>query len=85
MLPRYRHRKQFHFGGAKRNIHCNAAICAARMNINKVSRVKYWGDSSPPVPTLRIAEVVSQSLRITNQKLYMGKLIDSCTVVACTV
>ena len=38
-----RRRKQFHFGEAKRNIHCNATICTACMNINKLSRVKYWG------------------------------------------
>lgn len=28
--------KQVHLGGAERNIHCGAAICAASMNINKV-------------------------------------------------
>lgn len=33
----------FHFGGTECNIHCDAAIFAARMNINKVLRVKYWG------------------------------------------
>ena len=27
-------------GGGELNIHCDAAICAACMNINKVSRVK---------------------------------------------
>ena len=26
------------------------AICAACMNINKVSRVKYWGSPGPPTP-----------------------------------
>ena len=26
-------------------------ICAACMNINKVSRVKYWAAPPPPVPT----------------------------------
>ena len=39
---RHRRRKQFHFEGAEHNIHCNTAICTACMNINKVSRVKYW-------------------------------------------
>ena len=39
----YRRRKQFHFGGSKRNIQCDAVICTACMNINKVSRVNYWG------------------------------------------
>ena len=46
----HRRRKQFHFWGAERNIHCDAAICAAHMNINKVSRVKYCGDPAPPRP-----------------------------------
>ena len=27
-----------------------AAICAACINLNKVSRVKYWGGPSPPLP-----------------------------------
>ena len=39
----HRRRKQFYFWGAKRNIHCDVAICAACMNINKVSRVKHGG------------------------------------------
>ena len=54
----HRRRKRFHFGGAERNIHCDAVISAAcmnlLMNINKVLRVKYWGcpgPSAPPVPT----------------------------------
>ena len=39
------------WGGAERNIHCDAAICdaaicAACMNINKVLRLKYWGGGS---------------------------------------
>ena len=35
-----------------RNIHCDAAICVACMNINKVSRVKYWGGSlALPTPS----------------------------------
>ena len=46
----HRRRKQFHFGGAERNTHCDAAICAARININKVSRVKYCGGPAPPHP-----------------------------------
>ena len=46
----HRRRKQFHFGGAERNTHCDAAICAARININKVSRVKYCGGPAPPPP-----------------------------------
>ena len=37
-------------GGANVNIHCDAAICAACMNINKVWRVKYWGGPGPPCP-----------------------------------
>ena len=37
----HRHRKQFHFGGTERNIHCDLAICAACMNINKVSRITF--------------------------------------------
>ena len=43
-------RKQFHFGGP--NVICTAiaAICAACMNINKASRVKYI----PPPPFLRL-------------------------------
>ena len=35
-------------GGGECNIHCDVAICAACMNINKVSRVKYWGALAPP-------------------------------------
>ena len=40
-------------GGGECNIHCDAAICAACMNINKVSRVKHRGGGGPgpPVPT----------------------------------
>ena len=37
-------------GGPNINIHCDAAICTACMNINKVSRVKYWGGPGPPCP-----------------------------------
>ena len=44
----HRRRKQFHFGEAEHNIHCDMAICAACMNINKVSRVKYWGGGGGP-------------------------------------
>ena len=55
----HRRRKQFYFWGAKRNIHCDVAICAACMNINKVSRVKHGGGGggggggvlAPLVPT----------------------------------
>ena len=50
---RHRCRKHFHFGGGggggERNIQCDAAICAACMNINKVSRVKYWEGPGPPL------------------------------------
>ena len=51
----HRHRKHFHFGGAECNIHCDMAICAACMNINKVSKVKYWeGPGLPCPPFLRL-------------------------------
>ena len=50
-ICRHRCRKHFHLGGAKRNIQCDMAICAACININKVLRVKYWGALPPPVPT----------------------------------
>ena len=39
----HRRRKQFHFGGSNVIYTAIAAICAACMNINQVSRVKYWG------------------------------------------
>ena len=52
----HRRRKQFYFGGGqtyKIIIYSPiAAICAACLNINEVSRVIYWGGpGSPPVPT----------------------------------
>ena len=48
---RHRCRKHFHFfGGGQRNIQCDAEICAACMNINKVSKVKYWEGPGPPFP-----------------------------------
>ena len=63
----FRRRKQFHFGGAERNIHCDAAIWTACMNINKVSRVKYWGGGGggggpwpPAFPPPRVANVKNQ-------------------------
>ena len=37
----HRRRKQFHFGGAERNIHRDHRDLRCNMNINKVSRVKY--------------------------------------------
>ena len=44
-------RKQFHFGEAERNIHCDAAICAACMNINIIlSGGGGGGGSGPPAP-----------------------------------
>ena len=37
-------------GEGECNIHCDTAICAACMNINTVSRVKYWGALAPLAP-----------------------------------
>ena len=51
LLPRQHHCRS---EGAKRNIHCDTAICTACMNINKLSGIKYWegpGPPAPPVPT----------------------------------
>ena len=44
----HRHKKQFHFGGPNVIYTVVVAICAACMNINKVSRIKYWGALAPP-------------------------------------
>ena len=45
----HRRRKQFHFGGGANIIYTAiTAICTACMNINKVSRVKYWGVGGGP-------------------------------------
>ena len=46
----HKRRKQFHFGGAERNIHRDCSDLCCSMNINKVSRVKYWGASPPLSP-----------------------------------
>ena len=42
----------FIFWGGGANVIYTAivAMCAACMNINKVSRVKYWGGPWPPTP-----------------------------------
>ena len=47
---KHRCRKQFHFGVAERNIHHDRSDLRCSMNINKVSRVKYWGGPGPPLP-----------------------------------
>ena len=38
---KHRQKKQFHFGGGANITY--TVICAACMNINKVSRIKHWG------------------------------------------
>ena len=67
----HRRRKQFHFGGgggANVIYTAIAAICAAWMNINKVSRVKYWGDPGPSCPRFLCLCNVSQCLRYSDVK-----------------
>ena len=68
----HRRRKHFHLfffgggggGGGERNIHCDTAICAACMNINKVSRVKYWGALAPLAPRFLHLRTVTQKTYI---------------------
>ena len=76
-----RRRKQSHFGEAKRNIHCDAAICATCININKLSRVKYWGGGpwppGPPVPMLqpRSRWYITQNIELGDVWMLPGKIV----------
>ena len=55
----HRCRKQFHFGGGPNVIYTViAVICTACMNINKVSRVKYWGGPGLPGPLVPTARLI---------------------------
>ena len=65
----HRCRKQFHFGGGANIIYTAiTAICTACMNINKVSRVKYWGALAPPAPPSSYAydDIVQQKSGLIN-------------------
>ena len=80
----HRRRKQFHFWGAERNIHCNMPICAASMNINKVSRVKHWGGhahSCTPIPTPM--KTAAYSVSRTMEWIHMLVCKEN-TVIMCT-
>ena len=61
-------------GGPNVNIHCDAAICAACMNINKVSRVKYWLGPAPPVSTPMTIQLLQKSIAIAMLDAYSGCL-----------
>ena len=77
----HRHRKQFHLGGSNVIYNAIAVIYAAWMYIDKVSRVKYWGDPGPSCPPrfLRLCNV-SQCLRYSDVKCSQ----DTYSTCTCT-
>ena len=69
----HRRRKQFHFGGAERNIHRDHCDLHCNMNINKVSRVKY----APPGSYAKLLRQLKEDL-ISSIRLQLTTHLHCC-------